>query len=47
MNLAAREVLFVDDSHRNVLAARALGLHAELVADATQARAVLHDYGVL
>jgi HAD superfamily hydrolase (TIGR01509 family) len=47
MNLAAEEVLFLDDSRANVQAARDLGLRAEVATDPMHARQVLHDYGLL
>jgi putative hydrolase of the HAD superfamily len=47
MNLAADEVLFLDDSRSNVQAARTVGLRAELATDARHARRVLRDYGLV
>jgi HAD superfamily hydrolase (TIGR01509 family) len=41
------DVLFLDDLHANVVAARALGLHAEIAADPGEARTVLEHYSVL
>jgi len=40
-------VLFLDDISSNVAAARALGLHAEVVADPSEARAILRRYDIL
>ena len=47
MDLAPADVLFIDDGARNVEAARALGLSAELARGPKEARAVLVRYGVL
>jgi FMN phosphatase YigB (HAD superfamily) len=41
------EVLFLDDISSNVAAARALGLHAEVAGDPSEARAVLRRYDIL
>ena len=41
------EVLFLDDISSNVVAARAPGLHAEVVGDPSEARAVLRRYDIL
>jgi glucose-1-phosphatase len=45
--VAPSAVLFLDDIRSNVTAARALGLHAEVVADPREARIALEQYGVL
>jgi putative hydrolase of the HAD superfamily len=45
--VAPDDVLFLDDVHANVVAARALGLNAEVVTDPGEARAVLRRYDVL
>lgn len=47
MGLAPAEVLFLDDSSRNVEAARRLGMHAQVVKGPAQARQVLAQYGVV
>ena len=47
MGLSATEVLFFDDSARNIEAARALGLQARRVRGPAQARDVLVQYDVL
>jgi len=39
-------VLFLDDIHSNVSAARTVGLQAEVAADPEEARAVLERYGI-
>jgi putative hydrolase of the HAD superfamily len=43
----ASEVLFLDDISSNVTAARALGLHAEVVSDPREARVALQRYDIL
>lgn len=47
MDLAASQVLFLDDSRSNVSAARAVGLHAELAGNALDAGAIVRAYGLL
>lgn len=47
MGLTAADVLFIDDGVRNVDAARALGMAAEIARGPAEARAVLVQYGVL
>jgi glucose-1-phosphatase len=47
LGVTPSDVLFLDDIQSNVTAARALGLHAEVVADPREARIALERYGVL
>ena len=47
LGVPSSEVLFLDDISSNVAAARAIGLHAEVVADPREARIVLRQYRVL
>lgn len=47
MGLPAAEVLFLDDGAWNVDAARSLGMHAAVVRNPQDARAVLQEFGVL
>jgi FMN phosphatase YigB (HAD superfamily) len=47
MGLPPREVLFVDDSARNVEAAAALGMHAHVARGPADAREVLVRYAIV
>lgn len=47
MKLPAAEVLFLDDSLRNVEAARSVGMNAHLAMNLEDARAVLETHGVV
>jgi len=47
LDLPASDVLFIDDSQRNVAAAATLGMHAQLARNAAEARSVLIEYGVI
>jgi FMN phosphatase YigB (HAD superfamily) len=47
MDVSPSQVLFIDDGVRNVDAARALGLNAELARGPEEARDVLVRHGVL
>lgn len=47
LGLPAAEVLFLDDSARNVAAAAALGMHAQQVKSPAEARVVLARHGVV
>lgn len=47
MGLPAAEVLFLDDSLRNVEAARSLGIRAHLATNLEDAKAVLEAFGVV
>lgn len=47
MGLAADEVLFLDDSRRNVEAARSLGMNAHVAMNLADAKAVLETQGVV
>lgn len=47
MEMPAAEVLFLDDSLRNVEAARTLGMNAHLAMNLADAKAILHSHGVV
>ncbi|MBE0549461.1 MAG: HAD family phosphatase [Rubrivivax sp.] len=47
MNLSPSDVLFLDDSLRNIRAAAQLGMHAHLARGPKEARRVLAQYGVV
>lgn len=47
MNLSPPDVLFLDDSLRNIEAAAQLGMHAHLARGPKEARRVLEQYGVV
>jgi HAD superfamily hydrolase (TIGR01509 family) len=47
MNLSPSDVIFLDDSVRNVQAAAELGMHAHLARGPKEARRVLAQYGVV
>ncbi len=47
MNLSPSDVLFLDDSRRNIEAAERLGIHAYLCRGPKEARVVLAKYGVV
>ena len=47
MQLRPSEVLFLDDGQRNVDAAKALGMEAQIVKGPDEARAVLARFGAI
>ena len=47
LRLAAREVIFLDDSSASVEAAGALGFNAHIVDGSAAARRVLEEYGIV